>query len=161
MRVSNLDDKQLSYEGLKHILSKLKSFLEIKNYSETEQVIGTWVDGRPLYRMVLDATLPDVALVDTTIANIGLGKETIHLYGMYLYNSGQYQPINASTEKGGTSSFIFYRRGDIQAIVSGSALGKQCQVIIEYVKTADLLSGPQVDMANVQYDYAKASDTAV
>ena len=31
-----------------------------ENYSTEEQVIGTWIDGKPLYRRVINSTTPNV-----------------------------------------------------------------------------------------------------
>ena len=46
------------------------------NYSLEEQIIGTWIDGRPLYRKVIESTMPTATTDGTAVAkNIAIGVD--------------------------------------------------------------------------------------
>lgn len=52
--------------------NELYDNFNIKNkeeYSFTEQVIGTWIDGKPLYRKIISSTLPKVTTDGTNVAS--------------------------------------------------------------------------------------------
>lgn len=71
-----------------------------KKYSVTEQAIGTWIDGKTVYRKIIEATSPVVADTNTNIYNISdLNiKEVIKIEGT-VYNKG-------SRSRGSINSYI-------------------------------------------------------
>ena len=42
--------------------------LGVENYSTTEQRVGTWIDGKPLYQKVMTAVAPNVTTQGTFVA---------------------------------------------------------------------------------------------
>lgn len=46
-----------------------KQLLTNQNYSTTEQVVGTWIDGKPLYQIVISATAPTVSTSGSWVAS--------------------------------------------------------------------------------------------
>ena len=71
-----------------------------KKYFVTEQAIGTWIDGKTVYRKIIEATSPAVADTNTNIYNISdLNiKEVIKIEGI-VYNKG-------SRSRGSINSYI-------------------------------------------------------
>ena len=69
------------------------------NYSTTEQVIGTWIDGKPLYRKMLEDTIPATSTDNTastkSISISSLNAETIIVNFAFSYNSqyNSYAPM--------------------------------------------------------------------
>lgn len=55
----------------------------LHNYSAVEQVIGTWIDGKPLY----EKTISDTSADDILFTSIGAVKEIINCYGRYIIQS--------------------------------------------------------------------------
>lgn len=109
-------------------------------YSTEETRIGTWIDGKPLYRKCYTATTPSSSgsykpiIYDSTLfQNI---KGVIHIYGYVVYSSNNLPPINlyvTSENYVGT----WFLNGKIQMICTSGWINKPCYVVIEYVKTTD------------------------
>lgn len=53
------------------------------NYSTTEQVIGRWIDGKPIYRKVFSFNLGSTIKAWSTIGTIANIKLPIRFYGMF------------------------------------------------------------------------------
>ena len=108
--------------------------------STTEQVIGTWIDGKPLYEKVIDiGSLPQVANtaknVEHNISNI----DTVCLLrGVAKNSSGTILPLpyiapdnlGYGIQLSATSTYIVLRTGTDRSAFSGYA-------IIQYTKTTD------------------------
>lgn len=65
-------------------------------YSTEEVKIGTWVDGKPLYRKVISSTLPKVETENvgvTKTVSIGANIKTGFIETAYYYNDSQVVPI--------------------------------------------------------------------
>ena len=109
------------------------------NYSTNEQVIGKWIDGKPLYRKVIDCGY----LPNATSKNVAIGYNMnqiniVRLYGTARENTG-YTISIPHVNNGNVSqqvqcevstNGIFLRTG-----VNYSVL--YCYIIIEYTKTTD------------------------
>ena len=115
-------------------------------YSTTEQVCGTWIDGKPLYRKVLQDTVTSIANTDVT-KNIDIGVSDIDkitkIYGEIFFNitNGlQYQPLFYASENEYFRYWINYTTSNKQ-INSRIKIGLGTEVnlvyVIEYTKTTD------------------------
>lgn len=104
-------------------------------YSTTEQRIGTWIDGKPLYRKVLSGdTIP--ADGATLLSNVAY---CVKVYGMTLYDPQSvwfdfpyYDPVNTKTQRvdfNPTSHEVHY-------LGTRTDVSKYCYVAI-YTKTTD------------------------
>lgn len=114
------------------------------NYSTDEQVIGKWIDGKPIYRKVCSyiAEIPESASAETIIGvsppiqNI---EQLVKIYGNYTSapDTRQY-PLPYTIQSGSTIRIVYdYTQGII--IIKGNGIGasKNHYIIIEYTKTTD------------------------
>lgn len=108
------------------------------NYSSLEQKIGTWTDGKPIYRSVFDISTissSNANLVDLNNLNI---KLIINLYGTIKDTYNYEYPIPMS-DSSSNYNVVFYNGRYIRgrcAIGSGASIAI-AKVIVEYTKTTD------------------------
>lgn len=161
----------LDGDGLKRFWAKIKSILgqkqnilsagrgiSIENdtvslsetYVSNETRIGTWIDGKPIYRQVLSfkTTSNDTSGANITIPG-GVTVETlVRLDGFIATSNGTYMTANSSDEywyadnPSGTSAFILcvgYTRRTVYLLSRGpDSHSRPVTVIIEYTKTTDV-----------------------
>ena len=111
-----------------------KKFTNEETYSIEEQKVGTWIDGRPIYRKVIDlGTLPNNSSKYVETGLIHTNIRVIRLYGNACNASGSYQ----------SGLNDIYSRLNL---VSDNTLGIQTTInfssftgyaILEYTKTTD------------------------
>lgn len=116
--------------------------LNLDNYSTTEQRIGTWIDGKPLYKITLTGTIPSTS-VNGTMAE---GKTYINIPNIDLIN------IVSQFFDGGDGVFInlpyltnagYQVKSNVNAsylsIYNGVTTynGKTFYVTLNYTKTTD------------------------
>lgn len=116
-------------------------------YSSAKQVVGEWIDGRPIYRVVISGTA--AAAVNETInatAQIGASfGEVINVYGFLHAGSGYVEPIqrvcadaNVSVFSVGVGDFRV-ESGNMLFLFQHSAsdyYNKTYSIVIEFVETA-------------------------
>lgn len=107
-------------------------------YSTSETKIGTWINGKPLYRKVVDVgTLPNNT---TNEINVGLSNIVVrNMYGCATNSDNSYTiPIpfthnnssSALSLRFSVNKLILITQGDLSQYVSS-------YVVIEYTKTTD------------------------
>lgn len=111
----------------------------IPTYSTEEQVIGTWINGKPLYRKVLSLLSPNskaVQNIDTGVTGI---ERFIKIDASIDTGLGSNGVIFANYHVSSGSSFYVRGYGDkVQSFTGESAmLQKDMVIIIEYTKTTD------------------------
>lgn len=106
-------------------------------YSTEETRIGTWIDGKPLYRTVIGFTTP----ASSSDIDVGLSAEidtVIDLYG-YVVNSGGQSIMNGFFN--GTNWFSMFSRSPASNLlrVKLTALytNRPAVAILKYTKTTD------------------------
>lgn len=109
----------------------------IGDYSTTETVVGTWIDGKPIYRRVFNITNPatsntDYSLVSNDIDNV------VRLWGYMVASDGTKVPA-PQTDSAQTYSVILvkangYLRG---RFAFANTVPASAVVIVEYTKTTD------------------------
>ncbi len=115
-----------------------KDYVDEKNtYSTDEKIVGTWIDGKPLYRKVVNiGNLPNSATKDVPhgIENL---SAVITMKGYALYTN-QILPIPFTHVSAIASQIQIYIYEDnlkiVTAIDRSTATG---YVILEYTKTTD------------------------
>lgn len=139
-----IDDKSIIHsDGGKHTdlnttLEQLKTDVENKHtYSTEEQVVGTWIDGKPIYRKVIYSTINKSGTVGVQhgIANLGI------VTNMYInFNRGDKQMVNTRISTDGYDiglDTIYADYFDIAIpTIFGSSI-KYIYAIMEYTKTTD------------------------
>ena len=101
-----------------------------EEYSTNETVIGTWIDGKPLYRKVVIIDNPSNKMT-FSIANI---DEAINVRWSQVFNSSSVYFSYSSD--GATNSIIHFESTSKNFVIttSGAFTGKMV-AIIEYTKT--------------------------
>lgn len=129
-------------------LSNKPTMESLNTYSTTEQVIGTWIDGKPIYRKVITYTL--------AIDNGGYGTYTgasatvaaidsLVDFRFYVYNGTlvEYVPNGSTMSSDERLCGCYLQRsyGGIGFQTTSASKskynGKDAQVILEYTKTSD------------------------
>lgn len=108
-------------------------------YSSEEKVIGQWIDGRPLYRIAIEATTGSNTSTGGAVATIpGDAITPIRLYGMVYAPNNFYFPINCEWIAGGNSVSSIMQGNTINCH-PGYSIYTNCPAvfIVEYVKPAD------------------------
>lgn len=115
-----------------------------ENYSTTETKIGTWIDGKPLYRTTtFVGKIPELktnswAVLSPAPKNIDM---LVSLTGRY--NISNYQVYIPYYVENGSITLGLYNKTDIQIITNGNDPNKLISNIsnliytIEYTKTTD------------------------
>jgi hypothetical protein len=111
------------------------SFTDSVTYSTTETVIGTWIDGKPIYRKVITETCSG----GTTISinhNISNLNEVISLEYFTFNNTNK----NTDIPHNGSNTLSINRITTTTingSISTGYDSGWQLKIILEYTKTTD------------------------
>ena len=130
-------DKTDIVSAINELNTNINSLDGRDNYSTTEQVIGTWIDGKPIYRKVIQCgALPNSANKDVAhnIQNFG---ETISCRGMAVRTSDERAlTIPDSTPSaeivcGATNENVYITTHNDRSSFDDSFL------ILEYTKTTD------------------------
>lgn len=115
------------------------SFNNMRDYSETEKIIGTWVDGSSLYRKVINfGALPN-ATVKNVNHNISNFKRGIKINGYaYSSQSGNSVPIPYASHSNVAQSIAVYCNSTIVGITTGvdHSVFDECYIVLEYTKTS-------------------------
>lgn len=108
------------------------------NYSTDEQVIGTWIDDKPLYQKSFHLTTPsetDSAIVIQNIADLNIDTP-VNIFGNVLN-----VPINFFldiTQSNYIACFInSAKTGIAMKLGANTYVSKDCNVTILYTKTTD------------------------
>jgi microcystin-dependent protein len=113
-------------------------------YSELEQVVGTWIDGKPLYQKTFE--IASTVAGENTISTQGLNIDHVlsirgTIYGSNDDNEFDYQ-INSSLITGAEQNISWYRKTAQQVVIhiysnTMSQVGRRAFVTIQYTKTTD------------------------
>lgn len=109
-------------------------------YSTEEIRIGTWIDGKPLYRTTFTTKFQDGAGVipGISIQNVNI---VTHIFGTLFRSDGGYIPI-PSDYTDGSIAIIYFNNSLVQYpnLTSGFkpyVIGQPMYITIEYTKTTD------------------------
>lgn len=116
---------------------KCESTEQKDTYSTNEIKVGTWVDGKPVYRKVIEGVTsgtPDTEYVIHTISNI---KKTVSYYGSVLDNNMVSHKIGAYLSAQYNSVVFVDTSGNVYMRHGSAMVNKSYSLIIEYTKTTD------------------------
>ena len=135
-----------SYSGWQHNVSHIivtgirdkvsdaeKNF---NKYSTTEEVVGTWIDKKPLYRKVVKG---NITATDQTLFVVNANIDTMVFISGYDCPDGTYYfPFNYA-QTGSTYKSIFYKKDTdtIEFRSNSYNPGEVYVVVLEYTKTTD------------------------
>lgn len=108
-------------------------------YSTNEKIIGTWIDGKPIYRKTFTFTTPSGNqdyTINTNISNIGT---VISCTGGIIASNGSLIPIPTAIDFSGTiyATSLRVYQGNIYYKGNSSYGNSQAYAVIEYTKTTD------------------------
>lgn len=143
--------KFLDGEGLARLWEKMKAYVDSRIgggggsasgeiYSTEETRIGTWMDGKPLYRMVFVSSTPKTAFAWTDITPPIENVEKVTCISAVM-NAGTYSlPVPFRQTEGNFALDLFYdySRG-VRMYVGNNEnyIGKELYATIEFTKTTD------------------------
>lgn len=125
--------------SINEVVDNVNEVAKITSWSTEETVIGTWVDGKPIYRKVFIDPNNSWATHDSIIGNITNFKEPISIKAIAYYEidiSGWVE-----NNEGGESRCYAYVKSNGEVhffnndVLSGTSYPKK--IIIEYTKTTD------------------------
>lgn len=111
-------------------------------YSTEEQIIGTWIDGKPLYRKVINAkpTISNSSYQTISIKHNISDLKNVYKCNAFLHNTGNTQtyilPVETSATQAigiseiNSTNIIMYSKNDTWS-------GWIAEIILEYTKTTD------------------------
>lgn len=112
-------------------------------YSTEEQRIGTWIDGKPLYRKVISSTLPKVETENVRViktVSIGADIKTGFIEKAFYYNTkdNQIVPIPFTLLSGQLIQTYMVLDGSLRLLSNSTYTNEQpVTIIVCYTKTTD------------------------
>ena len=134
---------------MSEIVTPLPSVMSRRmKYSTEEQVVGEWIDGKPIYQKTFTGTTPSPAggiSMNINISSLSI-DEVINLNGIInWYNAPSYGQINMTMTSGGYCQTLFTRSDTIEYVCdsgfatdsSGIFKNQPYKITIQYTKTTD------------------------
>lgn len=135
------------------VLYCIKAVVAGDVYSTDERVVGTWIDGKPLYQKTIVDTMPTITVEDTSVEKdipIGASVEYGHIITANFNNSGTFVTLNCSRSDISNmvnNAFIYLKVNTHTQVekrnmitVGGTRTGfseKPLYITIQYTKTTD------------------------
>ena len=129
----------LSYEPYNRSIIANKNIIyeenNYENYAITETRIGTWIDGKPLYRKVFTGTTSSNGNTEIAVGNI---KNIINVSGYIKIDNDYKTNFNTSFGTNGSNDCRIVQHINDFIIQTGSVLNnKEYTLCLEYTKTTD------------------------
>ena len=119
----------LNAENLNHNFNELN---KANTYSTEEQVIGTWIDGKKIYRKVV------TGIITTANTKINLAHDNIiNISGKILGNNGGNNELIYYYDNTNYSYVYSQNYSTLMLLTVESNLNKNYYAIIEYTKTTE------------------------
>lgn len=108
---------------------------ELHTYSTEETKIGTWINGKTIYRKVIKGTIPN----NVSIVQIDLTADTLIKDDISYISSSGFKVNRGHTEEGIVQfDSTLNPNGNLYfSTLSNDAKGKMYTLIVEYTKTTD------------------------
>ena len=117
-----------------------KELNEKLNYSTEEKVVGTWINGKPIYRKVVQYNKPSTGGVNINLSDFGITNvENIWLnHNSFLKSvNNEYKPVNNVEATNIFSYCNFPSTTQMRLNTNNGYLTGMWNLIIEYTKTTD------------------------
>lgn len=112
---------------------------KLHTYSTSEQRIGTWIDGKPVYSKTIVYNNLNLRNAETTLSiNVSNGYIRFIKYGYFTMASGYRFPLNGNwTEAQAVSTIIGNNNNSILIWCDNNNTISSLTICIEYTKTTD------------------------
>lgn len=107
----------------------------LNTFSTTEQIVGKWIDNKPIYRKVLTGTANTTNTTIDTSANVS-SMNIIKIDG-WIYKSATIQQQIGTYASDGNSSGIYVDNNGLKLLLPSAWVPCTYTAIIEYTKTTD------------------------
>lgn len=110
----------------------------LTTYSTTEKVVGTWIDGKPIYRKVITQNVSNMS--SEVDINLGTTDVGVFVNGRVLVDTSDYTSIvnSQSTLTYYIRNFVFRKTNNTVTVATNiTGISGTIYVIIEYTKTTD------------------------
>lgn len=109
---------------------------EEESYASDETVIGTWINGKPLYRQVLDVTLTPNSTNNFTVTNSSNFEVVTKVDGITrITRPNGWVPVNFYNDN--QHNFAFFNLDNNRLELGNSWYANRAIIIIEYTKITD------------------------
>ena len=127
---------KMTAPNVNEIKSSVNELYDYTTYSNNEIRVGTWIDGKPLYRKVITGTFDYAA---QTITDIITGYDKVINYsGTITTPSGYITQIPEYTNANNYCYFVLNTANDDATLtIPSSFVGGTFILIVEYTKTTD------------------------
>lgn len=127
------------YKGTEQVLSNSKKILKNMIYSSEEQLVGYWVDSKPIYQRTINfGDFASAGLQKNVKHNIEYIDNVIYIYTIANSTDGWSMTLPYSSFASRTDSIqIFVTKTDIIIISETDRTGCNIYVTIQYTKTTD------------------------
>lgn len=109
-------------------------------YSTEETVIGSWIDGRPLYQKTVQFTSPNNTGGTNVVYTDDNANKPIDIEGFLISSSNDYIPLNMPTVgSGGNGIYCGYYNESkyVMAVGVATFTNRPVYMTIKYIKTTD------------------------
>lgn len=109
----------------------------LNTYSTEEQRIGTWIDGKPIYRKVIAVKSPSSMNSHIPVADVSSLKisKIINMYGNFVGADGRQMPLPHPEHEGHITISLLNNKIEMKVANYGWT-NRQCHIILEYTKTS-------------------------
>ena len=159
--------KILKTQCIKYQITQNNISKDMVNYSLEEQVIGSWINGKPLYQKTIVGTIPAWNSNFATFTTIEELDTLVQYHGFYINADDKISIPYVNMLNTGKNYFIsMFQRGNTIKIAFAENLtavvGKTAYVTIQYTKTTDAENSFTPDMlSNISTLNTTASDEEV
>lgn len=107
------------------------------HYSTDEKIVGVWTDGRPLYQITYNFTMPS-ANVDYTVATLPTGSNPKQMFGGIEWDTNSYIEVNYYDSTVPTSCLCYIHNRSIKIMGRDQDLANRPAFItVKYTKSSD------------------------
>lgn len=111
------------------------------NFSTEEQVVGTWIDGKPLYQKTVDCGMLGNNSFKDISANIGVVDNVTCLYGFAISNNEDVFPLPYVNDTSAVYSIQIYYTKSVDLIHiyyrGSNRADHHAYITMQYTKTTD------------------------
>ncbi len=131
-KIKDLNEMQSKILELEQKIKKLEDY---EVYSTDEKEIGTWIDGKPIYRKVIHTGIINSSqgfVMPHGIENI---DKIIYMYGFAYTNSGVYCPLPRVGVDTSVTIQLGVNKSDIIMSLGSNVAFDDSYLVLEYIKS--------------------------